>query len=261
MLLIGHTVLMEDQVGKLRIAFPRAQLTEVRLSDVLEVIATTYFTALFLDRPAVEHAGWTTIARLKERFPSTVIIAYLRQANDLARLAFQLGRVQIDEICVAGAEDHPDRLRKIVRAAGIRATTREIERLMKTVPPCMAASGIELVLNHISELRHARDLAARLDISVTRLRRELKRAGLPTPRKLLSWLQAFAAARLLQEWPRSTERVGLSLGYSSGTSFYNACHNTVGATPGEIVQGGGVRFVAERFRSVIETEALRGRAG
>ncbi|MFQ5703308.1 MAG: hypothetical protein ACE5HT_04725 [Gemmatimonadales bacterium] len=105
---IAHTVLPEDMVARVRTAFPSAQLTEVQLSNVLDIVATTSFAALFVDRRSLELGGWAAMARLKARFPSTVVVAYLQDTHDVTRLAFELGRIQIDEICVAGGEDHPD---------------------------------------------------------------------------------------------------------------------------------------------------------
>ncbi len=259
--LIAHTVMQETVVARLRIAFPDAQLIEVHLKDVLQLVGKTSFTALFVDRSSLERGGSTTVAKLKARYPATVLVAYLRRADDLARLAFELGHLQIDEICVMGAEDHPQRLREIVRKAVLRSTARAIERSMVTMPPCMTTVQLERLLSRINDLRCPKDLASALDSPLPRLRRELRQAGLPTPRKLLAWLRVFVAARLLQDSHWSTERVGLELGCSSGTSFLNTCRNTVNATPTEIRKLGGVRFVAERFQSGIDTETCRKTAG
>jgi AraC-like DNA-binding protein len=75
----------------------------------------------------------------------------------------------------------------------------------------------------------------------------MKRIGLPSTGHLQTWARLLHAGRWLEEPGRTAESVSRQLEYSSGAAFRRALKQYTGATPTEVVESGGLKFVIARF--------------
>jgi AraC-like DNA-binding protein len=89
------------------------------------------------------------------------------------------------------------------------------------------------------------DLAAALGTSARSLAGRLRVGGLPPLRRFLLWGRLIEAAYLLS-WERSTvEDTAFRVRYATGAALQGAFRRTLGASPLDVVERGGWRFVAE----------------
>src|SRR5690606_5059328 len=102
-------------------------------------------------------------------------------------------------------------------------------------------------LDSVDRRPAADDFAREAGLSRPFLSECLKRAGLPSAGHLLIWVRLLQAGYWLEEPGRSAESVSRQLEYSSGAAFRRALRHYVGATPTEVIQGGGLVFVLRRF--------------
>ena len=195
------------------------------------------------------------LVRLRRRRPPVAIVVY-SDFSGRSRNLFDLGRHEIDGVVLAGDDDSPHALRETVRRAmGAAVAHRVAWTLAGHVPP-LALAALRWAVENAHDSPGVEALAAAVGRSERGLARELRRHGLPTPRRLLLWGRLFRAAHLLETGERSVESVAYAVGYASGTSLARAFRRGTGRPPGEVAERGGVAWVLEAFQA-----SRRGRRG
>lgn len=263
MLAVAHTFDSATEVQRLAVAFSRAPLLRVSLDVGATLGSQGALQALVLDQAVLSPIGIARLASLKACYPDLLTLALLPPEAELLHQAFQLGGAGIDEILIAGAEDHPERLREILGRARIRTVARTVERHGGPLPPSFAAPDLERILSEIALLTSSRRLASSLGLGLRGLRNQLRDAGLFPPRTTLAYLRLLVAGRRVGDSDESIERIALALGYESAPAFRNSWRKLLGGSPGDMRRSGGLRRTGEAFGSAVSrwrAAALIGRA-
>jgi AraC-like DNA-binding protein len=171
-----------------------------------------------------------------------------------------LGYACVDEVVPAGFEDHPARLREVMAEATRRSVAWTYARASSPVPPLLAPANLGRPLQQMASIKRPTEFARVLGCSLSALRADLRAAELPPPRATLAWLRLHAAGRLLGDSSESADRISRALGYTSATSFRNAVHAMLGATPVEVRNSGGLSFVAVTYRAAVANRRRGGLA-
>ena len=107
--------------------------------------------------------------------------------------------------------------------------------------------ALRIAMEGVHHRWSAEDFADEVGLSRAFLSVRLKESGLPSAGHLLIWSRLFHAAYWLEEPGRTGESVSRQLEYSSGAAFRRSLKHYTRATPTDIVQGGGLALVLERF--------------
>lgn len=109
-------------------------------------------------------------------------------------------------------------------------------------------AAVRLAMEGVQHGWHTDELAARVGVTRAHLSVLLRARGLPSAGHLLTWARMLHAGRWLMDPGRTAESVSRQLSYSNGSAaFRRALRNYVGATPTQLIEGGGLVRVLERF--------------
>lgn len=257
MLKIGCTMRDPVAIGRLTAAFATAELVPVSPDQLLTVAIRRGLLAVVIGADDVTRLGGGTLARIKRLAPTVLLIAYLSNDRRLPQMAFELGRIGVDVLCIRDVDDHPVRMREMVGRALSRLFITDVAVRVERTAPELPAYVVESALLRIAEVKNARDLASSLEMSLPRLRSILRRASLPAPRRFLLWCKLLLAGRLLEDGARTVDAVARLLDYCSAPAFRNACRRLVRLTPTAIRRGGGLAFVAQLFEKEVRGRQSR----
>lgn len=186
------------------------------------------------------------LRRLRERCLRTAVVAYADFAARPAADAFTLAMLGVRAVIAPGSGDDPTSLRQCLadhlNAAPLDALAA---RLAPNAPPRLREC-LRAVVSSTGAPATVEQFASLARCSPRTLRRALRAAGLPAPEQFLSWRRLLHAARLLEDG-RSADSVARTLDYSSGSALRKSLRLATGLRPRELVQGGGLALLAERF--------------
>jgi transcriptional regulator GlxA family with amidase domain len=115
------------------------------------------------------------------------------------------------------------------------------------------ADAVLMSVTRAHERLSPQELARLLILPRRTVSQRLAAAGFPPPQRLLTWGRLIVAAHLLEDIHRSADRIAVSLDFPSGSAFRNICQRYLHATPRDIRQRGGSRFVIQRFFREVES--------
>lgn len=177
------------------------------------------------------------IQRIRVLFPSLPLVLYTTLSPDMVSVLLQLGRSGIDEVVVAGHDDHPDRLRQLLveEAAGSisRQLINEMKDLLSECPGELRWT-IETAIREPAALHTVADLAKRARMDRRTCARWFTKAQLPPPSVMLTVFRVMYAHRLLQDPGYTVEDVAKKLGYAKARSLAQNVKEIFGMTPGEL---------------------------
>jgi AraC-like DNA-binding protein len=257
MINIAHTAIRAETIDRLRAAFADGRLFQVTVEGLQDAGRENLPDGLFVDLHTLSRRDSVRLAAIKARNPWLMIIALVSLETDLLRGIFELGHQDVvDDMLIAGFDDHPAQIRATVERARLRTVRATIEFACDPLPTVLVRPLLEEVLASIVEVKRAGQLATALGVSLPRLREEFHLSGLLPPNVLLGRFRALVASRMLQDSSKSIERIGVSL-YASPTAFRNAFRDELGFTPGEVRQRGGLRFTGQIFRMQVQAWRLK----
>jgi D-alanyl-D-alanine carboxypeptidase/D-alanyl-D-alanine-endopeptidase (penicillin-binding protein 4) len=179
------------------------------------------------------------IARLRGRYPTLAIIAYVHEPGSDG--FFDLGGVGVDELVTSATPRQ--KLRSRVDQAFARARAEQVAQAFQTEVDSPFSSALSWAVAHATHETSVATMADALGHSTRGLRDALADAGHPTPARILVWGRLLLAGARLAEDGRSAEEVAFALGYATSTSLARAMKQHTGYTPREISEGGGLRLV------------------
>lgn len=195
--------------------------------------------------PLPEHPAGH-VAELRRRFPSVALVWLARPACEPMRL-LQLGRAGVHHLLIARLDDLSAELPGCVARSLSGATEPLVTRHISPYLPPRALTAARLALDGVHRHLSAEGLADLMGLSRPHLSVGLRDAGLPSAGHLLVWARLLHAGRWLLDPGRSAESVSRQLDYANGATFRRALRRYVGATPTQVVAGGGLALVLERF--------------
>lgn len=189
------------------------------------------------------------ILHFRRRFPSTALIVcgdFTGQELDL----YYLGRMGVDGVILAGAEHGLRQLRNRVEMALSSWLAKRVAEALEGVLPTLGVRCVRWAIAHAEECPQVSDLARSMRLSPRGLSRELRGAGLPSPRHILLWGRLFQAARMLEGTDVTVEEVAFRLGYATGASLGRAFRDRLGLSPSDLDHdSGGIKRVMDAFVS------------
>jgi AraC-like DNA-binding protein len=186
------------------------------------------------------------LVELRALFPHLGLVLMARRHDDPVAL-FRLGRAGIRNLILLSV-DHLERElpHTLVRAVE-DGTALLVARGLSAYLPRRELRALRMALDGVHLRWSADEFAARIGFSRPHLSVRMKRIGLPSTGHLLTWARLMHAGRWLEEPGRTAESVSRQLEYSSGAAFRRALKQYTGATPTEVVEAGGLKFVIARF--------------
>lgn len=189
---------------------------------------------------------WSAASELRERFPSVPVVWLARSGGDPFDL-LRLGRAGVERLLHLGGQDLERELHGNVAKALGRGTEALVTREISPYLPQRLLVTVRWSLDAVHRRLSADQVAEGMGLSRPHLSLLLKGQGLPSLGHLLVWGRLLHAGRWLADPGRSAESVSRQLDYSSGAAFRRALRRYVGATPTEVLEGGGYSFVMDRF--------------
>lgn len=195
-------------------------------------------------------AGFERIRQLRARFPRLTLIAYVTATPQRARDLFDAGRAGLDGLLLTDLDDSPQAVRSVVEQAEARGVAALLRHRLADMDP-VARDAILVVITRAHLRLTSHRLAETLSVSKAVLLDKLRDERLPAPQKLIGWGRLIVAGQMLDDPKRSADGIARALDFPSGSAFRNMCQRYVGATPLEIREQGGARFVAIQFLKAV----------
>ncbi len=175
------------------------------------------------------------ISALRRRYRALPMIVYSVLAAQTLRPLVDLGREGLEQLILYGLDDDPQHLREILeRQPGIVLSERLlflIERPLSRIPARLSAA-IERLIRNPSAFISVPDLAAAAAVPRRSLYRHFERAGLVSPRELVSAARVLRAYAFLREPSYSLEAVASHVRFTDAETMTEAMKWGVGMTPG-----------------------------
>jgi AraC-like DNA-binding protein len=194
-------------------------------------------------------ANFDAVRRLRARFGTVTIVAYVAPAADRARDHFDLGRAGVVGLILTDVDDTPRSIRSVVERAEARGAVPELRRFLAPHGPAVR-DAVLIAVTRAHERLNGERLADIVGVSRRTLSAELLRAGFPPPSKMVTWGRLIVAGQMLGDRQRSADAVARALDFPSGSAFRNTCQRYLGLKPTEIRTIGGAHAVLERFLKV-----------
>lgn len=183
---------------------------------------------------------------LRRSFPNLGLVLLVRTGFDPG-LLFQLGQTGIRNVVLLETEGASADLVRAVAQARLGGPSVLVTRTLAPYLPRRESRALYLALDGVHRRWSAREYAARMGLSRPFLSECLKAHGLPSAGHLLLWSRLLHAGHWLVEPGRTAESVSRQLEYSSGAAFRRALKSYTGATPTEVIERGGLKFVMSHF--------------
>jgi hypothetical protein len=108
---------------------------------------------LVVDAAVLSSPGTGGLAALKAKRPDLMVLAYVPPDKQMARRVFSLVRCGVDELVVAGIDDHPEQFHGVLRRAAIRTVARVIERWASPLPSSLSPLDLECTLGRMELIK------------------------------------------------------------------------------------------------------------
>lgn len=186
--------------------------------------------------------------RLRRVAPRAAVVAYGQVERGIASLFLIAGRVGVDRLLLRGVDDLARNVRDLVvpvpSEVDVRAT---LERLGLSVGPAAATVAYCLRRAACGSFT-VQELAQDLQVSRRTLASWLRRAGLPTPERMIGWCRVYGVARQLSDPTRSVGQIARDLRFSSESDLRRMVSRYTGYTPTQLRERGGASAVVSALR-------------
>ncbi len=177
------------------------------------------------------------IERLGMLFPSLPTVLYTSLTPTVAPVLLRLGGSGVQQVVIAGHDDHPKRLSEVLVNESSRAVTAQlIGSLADMLAGCPSELrwAIETMVREPASVQSVQQLAERARMDRRTCLRWFARSLLPPPKVTLMVVRAVHAHRLLQDPGYTVDDVAAKLSYSQTKTLTLAMKEVFGMTPGEL---------------------------
>jgi AraC-like DNA-binding protein len=174
------------------------------------------------------------IRALHTRYRSLPMIVYSVLAAQTLRPLVELGQEGLEALILYGLDDDPQHLRQVLeRQPGIALSERLLERLQRPLSrvPARVAQAVERLVRNPSAFRGVPDVATAAGVPRRSLYRHFERAGLVTPRELVSGARLLRAYAFLREPAYALASVASHVRFTDADAMARAMKWGVGTTP------------------------------
>lgn len=228
----------EDRVPRLRAAGDEfVVIPAVRWQDAFDTIRLRPVDMAVVDPRLGGEPRTHEVERIRTLFPSLPLLLYTTLEPATAGTLLDLGRVGVRRALFHRFDDSPGALRTALIAELERSASQQVMQSMAVVLaelPEQLRAGMEALLDVQVGPRTVSELAARAQLERRTVERWFLRAGLPSPRIVLTALRLVYAHRLLLDPGHTVEDVAVKLGYGKTRTFQAHCREVFGLTAGEL---------------------------
>lgn len=212
-----------------------------------EVLATHRVDGCILDLKQPErHEAFRDLEEIRMGNPGLALVVYTDFEGRELDL-FLLGRLGVDGVVLAGREDDPTLIRKVVdRALASALAGWVVGRLGGRLDP-LGVAAIRWAVEHARDGADVSRFAEALGMSPRLLNTRLRGAGLPSAARILLWGKLLRGAEMLRGRGSTLETVAYRLGYSSASALRRALRQQGDLSPSELYSTHGVDAVVEAF--------------
>lgn len=201
------------------------------------------------------------LRRLLADFPSAAVVAALPVNERSAAHVGVLAAWGIADVVDLGREDTPPALRLCLERVRGRFAARLLARALPRGTSGRARALLALAADTAASGGGSAELAAAMGTTERTVLRWCRRAELPDPRRLLTWLRVLFAAEMLDDPARTLEQVARACGYSGDAALRNAVRGMLGSPPSAL-RGRGFETAAAGFaRELFEAREAAHEAG
>ena len=223
--------------------------------ELLAACASEPVHLAIVDLFADEDASFERIRQLRLRFPRLTLVAYVIASPQRARDLFDAGRAGLDGLLLVDLDDSPQAVRTVVEQAEARGVSTLLRHRLEGMDN-IARDAILVAITRAHLRLTSHRLSETLSVSKANLLERLRKERLPAPQRLIGWGRLIVAGQMLDDPRRSADGIARTLDFPSGSAFRNMCQRYVGASPLEIRDRGGARFVTAQFLRSIGRPAL-----
>jgi AraC-like DNA-binding protein len=170
-----------------------------------------------------------------------------------APIVLALGALGIDELVIAGEEDSP---RNLLRVISNLLSSDLVERFAQTLPPAVAPEIRTLIVRIVEHAESAPTVSQLAQWAFTtpgNLWRRFKGADLPPPSFWLRAARLFRALSQVEAGKGTFQQAAVRFGYGTGANLADACSRFLGTGPTQSIEYGGSGLVLDRVRSAVST--------
>jgi len=186
-------------------------------ADLSDIVRRKPVDIIVADPAAEGEIDVTAVTEVMQTFPKTPLMVYTTLTPPAVAAMAQLSRHGLKDVVLHRVDDTPQRFQQA------------IERVAQRQPAEQAVAGLTAVLDQLpSEIARAikqlfdrpkafastSDVAAAAGVSLSRLYRTLKEAGIQSPRRLLIAARVLRAHTYMREPGYSVREVSAKLGYT-----------------------------------------------
>lgn len=197
-------------------------------------------------------AGDRQMATLVREFPSVPTVALLGTVPPTAESLLQLGHAGVTRLVDVRVPAGWNRLRQLLGGELLAEIDQQCLEAVRREVGEMTPEGVrffEALFVRAERVRTIRTLTVRMGILPSTLVSRFFRAGLPAPKRYLSYARLMRAARLLEDPGHSIAGVAHALHYSSPQSFGRHVQTLLGMSAGEFRRRHDFAAMRERFLS------------
>lgn len=214
-----------------------------------EVLATHRVDGCILDLQDPDpEAALLRLQRLRLSHHALAIVVHSDFAGRELDL-FHLGRLGIDGVLLAGADDDAGTIRRVTEQALAGALAGwAATRLEGRIDP-VGITALRWAVEHAREVPAVRDLAAGLGLSVELLNVRLRSGNLPSASRILIWGRLLRAAGLMSGSGTTLESVAWKLGYANAAALRRTLRRHAELRPSDLTLSNAVESVLAAFLS------------
>jgi AraC-like DNA-binding protein len=227
-----------ERIGRLRAADEGFRFVAVRgWSEAFEVIRQRPVEMAVVDPTLGGEPRSHEIERLRLLFPSLPLLVYTVLEPRTAGVLLSLGRSGVKRALFHPFDDSPTALRAALTAELEQSASQQVMQSMAGLLgelPAQLHAGLEAMLCVGICAGTVGELAFRAQLERRTCERWFVRAGLPSPKVVLTALRLLYAHRLLLDPGHTVEDVALKLGYGKVKTMQAHCREVFGVTAGEL---------------------------
>jgi AraC-like DNA-binding protein len=221
-----------------------------RVGALREALAARPFAIVVVEPRDVDRVPTDeTVRAIRAIHRGAAIVGYATRA-DLSSAILAFARAGVDELVLPTVDDNGLALRTALASAVRRSGADRLLAEVVALVPETFRPVVRFCLERAGEAPDVPTVARALGVSRQTLVERAHRAGLPTPRELITWCRLLVAAQLLAEWGGSVDQIAIELDFPSGNGLRNALRRYAGRSVND-VRAGGAGLVLGAFRDAL----------
>lgn len=181
----------------------------------------------------------TSLAELRESFPTLPIVVYTTLSASTMRSVVQLARYGIEHVVLARFDDEPKRFLELLeRVPGHALGDRMLHALRGPISrlPVTIGRAIEQLYRSPARFHGARELAEASGITTRGLYRHMAAVGMPSVKALVVSARLVRAYGYLRDPGRSVKEIAARVGYLRPWLLTKQMRDYTGYVPSQVCQ-------------------------